>query len=46
MLFGSGLMNLYLCLCELCGVILVWSSIEVLIGVVCSGEDVLVVEML
>ncbi|MFS2045884.1 glucokinase, partial [Stenotrophomonas geniculata] len=45
-LSGSGLMNLYPCLCELRGVTPVWTSTEALIGAARSGEDVLAVETL
>ncbi|HDS1597817.1 TPA: glucokinase [Stenotrophomonas maltophilia] len=45
-LSGSGLMNLYPCLCELRGVTPVWSSTEALIGAARSGEDALAVETL
>jgi len=45
-LSGSGLMNLYPCLCELRGVTPQWSSTEALIGAARSGEDALAVETL
>lgn len=45
-LSGSGLMNLYPCLCEMRGVTPVWSSTEALIGAARSGEDALAVETL
>lgn len=44
-LSGSGLMNLYPCLCELRGTP-VWTSTEALIGAARSGEDALAVETL
>lgn len=46
MLSGSGLMNLYPCLCELRGVTPVWNSTEALIGAARGGEDALAVETL
>ena len=45
-LSGSGLMNLYPCLCELRGVTPVWTSTEALIGAARGGEDALAVETL
>jgi len=45
-LSGSGLMNLYPCLCELRGATPQWHSTEALIGAARSGEDPLAVETL
>ena len=43
-LSGSGLMNLYPCLCELRGVAPRWSTTEQLIAAAQTGEDALAVE--
>ncbi|WP_093284257.1 glucokinase [Pseudoxanthomonas sp. CF125] len=43
-LSGSGLMNLYPCLCEIRGVALRWSTTEQLIAAAQTGEDALAVE--
>ncbi|KAF1017329.1 MAG: Glucokinase [Stenotrophomonas maltophilia] len=45
-LSGSGLMNLYPCLCELRGATPHWTSTEALIAAARSGEDALAVETL
>ena len=45
-LSGSGLMNLYPCLCELRGATPQWHSTEALIGAARSGEDAVAVETL
>lgn len=45
-LSGSGLMNLYPCLCELRGVTPQWSTTEALIAAAHAGEDALAVETL
>ena len=45
-LSGSGLLNLYPCLCELRGVAPQWSTTEALIGAARSGEDAVAVETL
>ncbi|CAM4274854.1 glucokinase [Stenotrophomonas indicatrix] len=45
-LSGSGLMNLYPCLCELRGVAPQWTSTEALIAAARQGDDALAVETL
>ncbi|WMJ69007.1 glucokinase [Stenotrophomonas sp. 24(2023)] len=45
-LSGSGLMNLYPCLCALRGAVPQWTSTEALIAAARSGEDALAVETL